>query len=89
MYDFLTGVVTMGFLTAAVFFLRFWRTTHDAFFAILAIAFVLFAANQAGVALLEVSREEQSWLYLLRLLGFGLLLIAIVWKNTPRRDHHG
>ena len=49
MYDFLTGVATTGFLIAAVFFFRFWKTTRDSFFAILGIAFVLFAANQAGV----------------------------------------
>lgn len=89
MYDFLTGVATTGFLIAAVFFFRFWRTTRDSFFAILGIAFVLFAANQAGVALLEVSREEQSWIYVLRLIGFVLLLVAIALKNIPRRGHEG
>jgi hypothetical protein len=89
MDDFLTGVATTGFLVAAVFFFRFWKTTRDSFFAILAIAFVLFAANQAGVALLEVSREEQSWIYLLRLVGFALLLVAIALKNMPGRGHEG
>jgi heme A synthase len=89
MYDFLAGVATAGFLIAAVFFFRFWKTTRDSFFAILGIAFVLFAANQAGVALLEVFREEQSWLYVLRLIGFVLLLVAIVLKNIPGRGPEG
>ena len=89
MYDFLTGVTTVGFLIAAVFFFRFWKTTRDWFFAILGIAFILFAANQAGGALLEVPREEQSWLYVLRLIGFALLLVAIVLKNIPGRGHAG
>ena len=84
MYDFLTGIATTGFLIAAVFFFRFWKTTRDSFFAILGIAFVLFALNQLGTALLEVPREEQSWIYLLRLVGFALLLIAIALKNMPR-----
>ena len=87
MYDFLTGVATAGFLIAAVFFFQFWKTTRDSFFAILGIAFVLFAANQAAVALLEVPREEQSWIYILRLIGFALLLVAIVLKNIPGRGH--
>ena len=86
MYDFLTGVATAGFLVAALFFFRFWRTTRDSFFAILAIAFVLFALNQFGAAALEVPREEQSWIYLLRLVGFVLLLIAIALKNIPRSN---
>ena len=89
MYDFLTGVATAGFLIAAVFFFRFWKTTQDTFFAILGIAFVLFAANQAAVALLEVSREEQSWIYVLRLVGFALLLVAITQKNIPGRRREG
>jgi uncharacterized protein DUF5985 len=89
MYDFLTGVATAGFLVAAVFFFRFWKTTQDTFFAILGIAFVLFAANQAAVALLEVPREEQSWIYLLRLVGFALLLVAIAQKNIPGRRREG
>jgi hypothetical protein len=89
MYDFLTGVATAGFLIAAVFFFQFWKTTRDSFFAILGIAFVLFAANQAGVALLEVPREEQSWIFLLRLLGFALLLVAIALKNMPGRRDEG
>lgn len=89
MYDFLTGVATAGFLIAAVFFFRFWKTTRDWFFAILGIAFVLFAANQAATVLLEVSREEQSWIYVLRLLGFALLLVAIALKNIPERGHGG
>jgi len=89
MYDFLTGVVTAGFLIAAVFFFRFWKTTQDTFFAILGIAFVLFAANQAAVVLLEVSHEEQSWIYVLRLVGFALLLVAIALKNIPGRRSEG
>ena len=84
MYDFLTGIATTGFLIAAVFLFRFWKTTRDSFFAILGIAFVLFALNQLGTVLLEVPREEQSWIYLLRLVGFALLLIAIALKNMPR-----
>jgi hypothetical protein len=89
MDDFLTGVVAAGFVIAAVFFFRFWKTTRDSFFAILGIAFVLFAANQVAFALLEVFREEQSWIYVLRLIGFALLLVAIALKNIPGRGHEG
>ena len=85
MYDFFTGVATAGFLIAALFFFRFWKATQDTFFVILGIAFVLFAANQAAVVLLEVSHEEQSWIYVLRLVGFALLLVAIALKNIPGR----
>ena len=84
MYDFLTGVITAGFLVAAVFFFRFWKTTRDWFFLVLGVAFVLFAANQLAVVVVRVPREEHSWIYLVRLAGFVLLIVAIVGKNV----HH-
>ena len=37
--DFLSGAVTLGFLVAATFFLRFWRRTHDRLFIAFAAAF--------------------------------------------------
>ena len=84
MYDFLTGVVTAGFLIAALFFFRFWKTTRDWFFAVLGIVFLLFTANQFAAVVIQVPREEHSWIYLFRLLGFALLLVAITIKNLPR-----
>jgi hypothetical protein len=77
----LNGMVTMGFLIAALFFLRFWRRTQDGLFVIFAIAFVLLALNQILIGLSVVPREDQSLLYLLRLAAFALLIVAIVRKN--------
>ena len=77
----LNGMVTMGFLIAALFFLRFWRRTQDGLFVIFAIAFVLLALNQILIGLSVVPREDQSLLYLLRLAAFALLIVAIIRKN--------
>jgi hypothetical protein len=77
----LNGMVTMGFLIAALFFLRFWRRTHDGLFVIFAIAFGLLALNQILIGLSVVPREDQGLLYLLRLAAFALLIVAIVRKN--------
>ena len=85
MFGFLNGMTFMGFVIASVFFVRFWRRTRDPLFATFACAFLLFALNQFFVALAVVPREDQSVLYLLRLLGFGLLIVAIVWKNMENR----
>jgi hypothetical protein len=81
MLPFFSGMITMGFLTAAVFFLRFWRRTGDILFAVFGVAFTLFALNQALVGLADAPREEHTWYYLLRLAGFALLVIAIIGKN--------
>ena len=79
---FLAGMITMGFLLAALFFVRFWWRTRDSLFATFGAAFLLLAVNQAVVALALLSREEQPYAYLLRLLAFGLIIIAIIRKNV-------
>jgi hypothetical protein len=81
MTDFVAGLITMGFVVAVLFFLRFWRRTHDSLFLIFAGAFVLFALNQGLVVLVGTAREEHSWIYLLRIAGFTLIIVAIVHKN--------
>ena len=83
--QFLMGANTMGFIAAGVFFLRFWRRTGDSLFAAFSVAFLLLALNQGLVALSGIPREEQSPIYLLRLVAFSLLIIAIVRKNMAAR----
>ena len=81
---FLGGLVAMGYLTAALFFLRFHLRTRDALFAAFAGAFLLMALNQSLVIVLAVPREEQSPFYLLRLAAFLLIIAAILAKNIGR-----
>jgi Family of unknown function (DUF5985) len=78
---FLSGVATTGFVLAGLFFFRFWRRTRDGLFVAFGIAFWLMALNQGLIAIPGIPREEQSWLYLLRLGAFGLLIVAIIAKN--------
>ena len=79
--SFLSGMITMGFVVAALFFFRFWKRTHDALFITFGFAFLLLALNQALIGLSDVSGEERSLLYIPRLMAFGLLIAAIVGKN--------
>ena len=81
MYEFTAGLITMGYLVAGLFFLRFWVRTREGLFAIFACAFWLLAANQALVALAGVPRGEQTWIYLLRLAASVLIIVGIVAKN--------
>lgn len=85
LYPFLSGVVTMGFAAACLFFLRSWRRSGDILFAAFAVAFALLGLNQALLVLTDIPLEERSWLYLLRLAAFLLILIAIGHKNRGRR----
>ena len=85
--DFLAGAVTLGFFVAAGFFLRFWRRTSDRLFLAFAAAFVLLAVNQALAAFLGAGDELTPYTYVLRVLGFVLILCAIIDKNVSAR--HG
>lgn len=79
--DFLAGAVTLGLFVAAGFFLRFWRRTRDRLFLAFAAAFMLLATNQVLAAFLGASDERTPYTYVLRVLGFVLILYAIIDKN--------
>jgi hypothetical protein len=82
---FLNGAVAMSYLVAVTYFFRFWRKTRDGLFLGFAIAFGLLAINLAIVALLGVADERTGYSYILRVLGFCLILVAIFRKNLGAR----
>lgn len=82
---FLSGAVVMGFFVAGLFFLRFWKRTHDRLFLAFTLAFWLLGLTQGLLAFSVVPIEERSWLYLLRLTAFVLILWAIWDKNARQR----
>lgn len=89
MIEFLSGALTLAFLIAGVFFLRFWRQTGDRLFAHFAVAFGLFMVNQIASSIPVVTDETAGYEYLLRVLGFLWIIVAIADKNvTPFRGHN-
>ena len=81
LYDFLGGAIAMGFAVAALFFLKFWRRTREALFLVFSAAFMLLGVTQALLTLAEIPIEERSWVFLLRLAAFLLILGALWWQN--------
>jgi len=79
---FLAGLITMCFAAIGLCFLRFWTLNRDPLFLAFAAAFWLLALSQGLVGLAAVPREEQSWVYLLRVGAFICIAVAIVRKNT-------
>jgi hypothetical protein len=80
MSAFFHGMVTMGFIIAGLFFLRFWRRTRDGLFVAFALAFWLLALNQVFLGF-SGGNPEESWEFLPNLGAFGLLILAILIKN--------
>ncbi len=85
--EILLGAIAMASFVAGLYFLKFWRSTHDRFFLFFAIAFWIEAVNRVLLALMNPLPEEFPIFYLIRLFAFGLILFAIVDKNLPNRSN--
>ena len=81
----LAGAVAMGFAVAALFFLRFWKSTRDSLFLSFAVAFALFAVNQALTGIYSALADASFAFYSLRLVGFLLIAFAILLKNRKAK----
>jgi hypothetical protein len=82
---FLGGAIVMGFAVAALIFLRFWKRTREGLFLAFSGSFLLLGVTQALLTLGNFADEERSWLYLLRLAAFLLILFAMFWQNRRGR----
>jgi hypothetical protein len=85
----LIGAIAMASLVAGLFFLRFWRDTRDNFFRFFAASFFLEAANRTALGLSPDPNEAHPLFYLIRLLSFLLILVAIVQKNRAKKPVKG
>jgi hypothetical protein len=80
------GGIAIGSFVAGLFFLRYWRSTGDRFFLFFMLAFWIEAANRIDMALTQSWNEDDSPVhYMVRLVSYGLILLAIWHKNRPRR----
>lgn len=84
MDQFLQGCIAMAFLTAGVFFLRYWRDTGDRLFLFFALAFAILGLNRGILAVFSPLHEENYQIYLIRLVGFLIIIAAIVDKNLHK-----
>ncbi len=83
----LTGAIAIGWLLAGLFFFRFWHQTRDRFFLWFALSFWLESANRVAIGLIGNSStsEANPVVYGLRIVAYGLILLAIWQKNRPRK----
>ena len=84
MRSLLHGALAMGFFAIGLFFARFYRDRRDRLFAFFAGAFWLMAANNAALGLTDAAAETSVALYVIRLVAFLLIIVAIVVKNRER-----
>jgi hypothetical protein len=77
---FLAGAATISLLVIAMFFLRFWRRTHDRLFLFFAGAFLMMMVERI-VRTIIGENEWAPYVYTIRLLAFILMIIAVIDKN--------
>jgi len=93
--EFISGVYMTTFAASGVFFLKFWRASGDRFFLHFCLACWLLAGER--VALLFVDggyaaipapvNEARSFVYIIRMFAFALILLAVIEKN--RKGNNG
>jgi hypothetical protein len=77
----LTGAIGMASLIAALFFLRFWKTTHDRFFLYFAVSFLIQGVNRFFLVQGAQASDDTPIGYLFRLISYMLIVIAVIEKN--------
>lgn len=86
MNDIIIGAITTASFVIGLFFFRFWRTTADRFFLFFALSFWIEGANRLLLGASSGMQEDSPFYYMIRLLAYMLIVIAIVDKNRKKRD---
>ncbi len=84
MEQMLAGAIAAGWVMAGLFFFRFWHHTRDRFFLWFALSFWLEAGNRVALGFTADRSEDNPAIYGLRIVAYGLILLAVWQKNRPR-----
>lgn len=79
----LMGAIAIASLVAGLFFFRFWRRSRDRFFLYFALSFWIEAGNRVALGLAAASELEPVF-YSVRVVAYGLILLAIFQKNRGK-----
>ena len=85
MNEILLGAVSLASFVVGLFFLKFWLRTRDRFHLLFAAAFLVEAVNRFLLGATGALHEEAPAYYLVRVLAYGLILVAILDKNIGSR----
>lgn len=83
--DMMVGAIALASMLVGLFFLRFWRNTGDRFFLYFALSFGIEGVNRMISGITQSLYEDAQLYYLIRLVSYGLILLAIWEKNRPAR----
>lgn len=78
---FLYGALSVACAVAAMMFLRLWQRSKDRLFGFFAAAFGVLSVERILLTAVNPDYEFAPYVYVARLIAFGLIIVAIVDKN--------
>jgi hypothetical protein len=84
MNEMLLGGIAVASFVVGLFFLRYWLSSGDRLFLYFMLSFWIEGANRVAMAVTRSWNEEAPLHYVVRLLSYGLILLAI-WDKNHRR----
>ena len=79
--QFLYGAACLASLAISLFFFLFWKRSRDRLFALFGAAFLILSAERIILATMHAQNEFVPYVYVIRLLAFVVIIIAIIDKN--------
>jgi hypothetical protein len=86
--ELLTGAFIAFSLVAVVFFIRFWQESKDRLFLLFAAALLLLVGERIALTVMPIDpaqREVSSYVYLVRLVAFSLIIWGMIDKNRAKK----
>lgn len=77
----LSGGILLANAVVGLFFFKFWTKTSDRLFLIFAMAFWALGLERVLLLMIDPNYEFRSYVYVVRLFAFSLILAAIIDKN--------
>lgn len=81
------GAIIMAALIISLFFFKYWRMTNDRFFAFFSLAFLSDAITRLAMTPIFRNDDYEPFIYLVRLLSFMLIILAIADKNKRNKNY--
>ncbi|MHA3773712.1 DUF5985 family protein [Verrucomicrobiota bacterium sgz303538] len=78
---FLYGALCVACAVASMLFMRLWQRSRDRLFGFFAAAFATLAIERILLTAVNPEYEYAPYVYVARLIAFGLIIVAIVDKN--------
>jgi hypothetical protein len=77
----IVGFIFCAATAISLFFLKFWRNTRDQLFLAFAVVFAIEGVTRVGNYFSIATTDSVPLIYLLRLVGYLILIVSIVIKN--------